>query len=251
MLASRRRGAQDSLNIVEAIIKSGSILGINVKNGHGLTALAHAASSGSKETVTKLLGVEGVDCNCVDSMGRTPLMLAAKRGNNDVVALILELEGIKIDSRDNEGKTALAHAVSSRKAGAFEALLKVDSISADYTTSGGLTFLMLAAGSGNATNVRDVLQQAEFDINARDMHGCTALAHAVKAYLKMKGVGVHCVDKEGMTLRDSGLDVVSTLLRIPGIDCSIRDVKGRTPLMVAKEEDNQETMELLKKAGGY
>ncbi|TFK18488.1 ankyrin [Coprinopsis marcescibilis] len=181
---------------------------INAKDKNRQTALAHAVLSGSSDVVRALLGVEGIDYNCVDSRSRTPLMMAAEGLSTGIVDELLELEEIKIDSRDDEGLTAMAYAVSNHQGSSiFETLLHVDSISADYTTSEGLTFLMLAADSGNARIVRSVLQLAQFDLNARDIHGRTALAyaiksgsnHAVKALLEVEGIDVHCVDEWGTT----------------------------------------------------
>ncbi|TFK16824.1 ankyrin [Coprinopsis marcescibilis] len=324
MLALRHE--TDAPKLVETIIKLGRTLDINAKDGDGQTALAHAVSKRSWEVVLMLLGIEGVDYNCVDALGRTPLMMAVKRiegvdyncvdalgrtplmmavksGHDDIVALLLEFNGIKIDARDNEGKTALAHAISNHQVKVFEALLKVDSISAEYTTSEGMSFVMLAAESGNATRIRSVLQLAQFDINARDtIHGRTALAFAVasrsydavEALLEVEGVDVHCVDKQGMTLLmhtvmtgkaemvnrclgfglganinatdvkgrtalfhaaksylDRGPGIVSTLLKVKGIDLSVQDAKGRTPLMVAIEKERKKTALLLRKAGGH
>ncbi|TFK17780.1 ankyrin [Coprinopsis marcescibilis] len=285
------------------ILMLASTLDINAKNKQGLTALAHAARSGSKDIVKILLGVEGVDDNCVDAKDRTLLMMAAKGGSADVVALLLKLEGIKVESRDDEGRTALAHAISSGDHKTCEALLKVDSISAKYATSEGLNYLMLAADPRNDKLIRSVPQLAQFDVNARDIHGRTALVHAVKSYsyssshdvvetlLEVEGVDVHCVDEDGKTLlmyaaavrfqgpkminRFLGLGLganinaadidgwtalffavyaeepenVSALLKIEGIDLSVRDVKGRTLLMFSKEEGSKACTELLRKAG--
>ncbi|TFK17895.1 ankyrin, partial [Coprinopsis marcescibilis] len=74
MLASRHQGYA---SVVETILELSSTLDINAKDKQGLTALAHAAKMGSKDAVKVLLGVEGVDYNCVDAKGRTPLMMAA------------------------------------------------------------------------------------------------------------------------------------------------------------------------------
>ncbi|TFK17773.1 ankyrin [Coprinopsis marcescibilis] len=101
---------------------------INVKDENGQTALAHAVLYGSTDVVMVLLGIEGIDYNCVDSSSRTPLMMAAEGGNIGIVDVLLELEGIRIDSRDDEGLTAMAYAVSSRQGSKiFESLLNVDS----------------------------------------------------------------------------------------------------------------------------
>ncbi|TFK21925.1 ankyrin [Coprinopsis marcescibilis] len=227
--------------------------------------------------------------------------MAAQHGWADVVALLLKLEGIKVNSRDNEGKTALAHAIRKRHVKILEALVKVDPISTKYATPDGLNYLMLAATTNDAELICSVLQLAQFNVNARDVYGRTALAHAVKsrsynavkALLEVEGIDVHCVDEDGRTLlmdatevpfeglaminRFLGLgleaninatdnegktallyaleccwpqpEIVSALLEVEGIDLSVRDVKGRTPLMVAIEKGNDKCTELLREAG--
>ncbi|TFK17775.1 ankyrin [Coprinopsis marcescibilis] len=229
------------VEMVSRFLGLGLGVNINAKDKNRQTALAHAVLCGSSDVVMVLLGVEGIDYNCVDSTGRTPLIKAAEGGFTGIV---------DIDSRDDKGLTAMAYAVSSHRGSRIsEILLNVDSISADYTTSEGLTFLMLAADSGNARIVRSVLQLAQFDVNARDIHGRTALAHAaksgpyhaVKALLEVEGVDVHCVDEWGTTLlmyasRFGRLATVNRLLGL-GLGASINamDTEGRTALFYAAE----------------
>ncbi|TFK25655.1 ankyrin, partial [Coprinopsis marcescibilis] len=71
MLASHHR--TDAPRLVETIVKLGGTLDINAKDTKGQTALTHAASGGSSEAVTMLLGVERIDHNCVDAHGETAL----------------------------------------------------------------------------------------------------------------------------------------------------------------------------------
>ncbi|TFK16368.1 ankyrin [Coprinopsis marcescibilis] len=246
MSAARSR----EVEIVSRFLGLGLGANINAKDENGQTALAHAMLWVSNDVVMALLGVEGIDYNCVDSRSRTPLMVAAEGGFTGIVDVLLELEEIKIDSRDGQGLTAMAYAVSNRRGSKnFEALLSVDSISADYTTSEGLTFLMLAADSGDARIVRSVLQLAQFDVNTRDIHGRTALAHATKsgsydaveALLEVEGVDVHCVDEWGTTLLmyASGFRGLATVNRLLGLglgaNINAMDTEGRTALFYAAE----------------
>ncbi|TFK17521.1 ankyrin [Coprinopsis marcescibilis] len=263
MLASRHQG--DVSKLVETIIKLGSPFDINAKDRDGRTALADAAwTLGSREVVTMLLAVEGVDYNWGDARGQTPLMLAAERGRDDVVGVLLELDGIEVDPTDNEGKTALAHAVLHDWVKICEALLKVGSVSADYTTSEGLTYLMLAAGSGKATFIHQLLQVAQFDVNARDLHGRTALAHAVasrsynavEALLEVEGVDVHCIDGKGIGLlmgasRRGEMEMVNRFLGLGlGANINAGDSDGRTALAHATLSGSREVVMMLLGVGG-
>ncbi|TFK20826.1 ankyrin [Coprinopsis marcescibilis] len=292
MLASRR---PDTAELVEMMLKLGCTATINAKDAIGQTALAHAAESGSTEAVRILLGVEGIDHSCLGAYGRTPLMLAAERGCNGIVALLLEVEGIKFDCRDIEGKTALAHAILNGHVKICQDLLMAESTSASYTTSEGWNFyLMLAAAAGNATVIRSVLQLGHFDVNARDIHHCTALAYAVgsksygavEALLEVEGVDIHCLDKQGRTLlmeaarrgevmmvnrflrlglganinttdirgstalahalvRGGSKEVVRMLLGVEGTDYNCVDARGQTPLMMAATQGYDDIVALL------
>ncbi|TFK17232.1 ankyrin [Coprinopsis marcescibilis] len=288
-------------------------ININSRDKQGRTALAHAISNNTisadyttsegstylslaaqsvlqlaqfdvnARDIYALLEIEGVDIHCVDEQGTTLLMSAAGSREVEMVSRFLGLglgngqtalahavNGIDhncvdstgftgiIDFRDDEGLTAMAYAVSSHRGYTiFKTLLN------------GLTFLMLAADS--------VLQLAQFDVNARDIH--------VEALLEVEGVDVHCVDEWGTTLliyatianrllrlglganinamdtegrtalfyaaeNYDSRDIVCALLEIDGIDVSVQDVKGRTALMVAVEKGYEQTADILRRAGG-
>ncbi|TFK18483.1 ankyrin, partial [Coprinopsis marcescibilis] len=200
---------------------------INARDENGHTALAHAVLYGSRDVVMVLLGIEGIDYNCVDSKSRTPLTMAAEGGFTGIVDELLELEGIRIDSRDDEGLTAMAYAVSSH--------------------------------SGNPRIIRSVLQLAQFDVNARDIYGRTALAYAVRsgsyysveALLKVEGVNIRCVDEQGITLLmcAAGRGEVAMVSRFLGLglgaNTNAKDAEGRTALAHAASRGLREVIRVL------
>ncbi|TFK17523.1 ankyrin, partial [Coprinopsis marcescibilis] len=108
---------------------------------------------------------------------------------------------------------------------------------------------MLAAESGNVKVIRSVLQLAQFDVNARDIRGRTALAHAVasrsydamEALLEVEGVDVYCVDEQGMNLlmhaaRGGQVQMVDRFLGLGlGANINVTDIEGRTALFHAVE----------------
>ncbi|TFK17905.1 ankyrin [Coprinopsis marcescibilis] len=263
MRASRH---QEFASVVETILELSSPLDINAKDKQGLTALAHAAEMRSKDTVKILLGVEGVDYNCVDAKNRTLLMMAAKQGWADVVALLLELEGIKVESRDDEGKSGLNYLMLAAKSGNAEiirSVLQLAPFDVNARDIYGRTALAYAAKSRSYDAVEALLEVEGVDVHCVADYRRTLLMDAASSYEpeminRFLGLGlganINAADVNGWTALFSAVYMrrpknVSALLKVEGIDLSVRDVKGRTLLMVSKEEGSDECTELLQKAG--
>ncbi|TFK18486.1 ankyrin [Coprinopsis marcescibilis] len=112
---------------------------------------------------------------------------------------------------------------------AVEVLLEVEGIDIHCIDGQGRTLLMSAARGGEVEMVNRFLGLGlGANINVSDIEGKTALFHAAESDWT------------------TGPDIVSALLEIEGIDCSVQDVKGRTPLMVATEHEYEDIVELLR-----
>ncbi|TFK22617.1 ankyrin [Coprinopsis marcescibilis] len=205
--------------------------GINVRSrdNKSQTALAHAASSRSGNAFNTLLSVDSVSADYRTSKGLTFLMLAAQSGNVARIRSILRLAELDVNARDLSGCTALTYAVDSGSYDAVEALLEVEGVDVQCVDGQGRTLLMGASRVGNLRMVHRFLALGlGASINALDVDCRTALFHAAAN-------------------RWDNPDVVSALLKVDGIDCSVRDINVRTPLEFAIGENMELVVELLRK----
>ncbi|TFK17787.1 ankyrin [Coprinopsis marcescibilis] len=236
MLAAKSHNAE----LIRSVLQLAQF-NINARDIYGRTALAYAVKSGTYDAVEALLEVEGVNVHCVDENGRTLLMDAASSYKgpkmlNKFLGLglgansVLQLSQFDINTRDIYGRTALAYAVKSGTYDAVEALLGVEGVNVHCVDEDGRTLLMDAASSYKGLKMINKFLGLGLgaNINATATNWWTALFFAV--YAKQP-------------------ENVSALLKVEGIDLSVRDVKCRTVLMVSKERGSKACTKLLRKAG--
>ncbi|TFK17626.1 hypothetical protein FA15DRAFT_675947 [Coprinopsis marcescibilis] len=89
-----------------------AIIGVNITNRDGNSALSLAVLGGHAAEVKMLLGVEGIGVNQLTGSGATALMLASQNGEKPIVQLLLRHENIDVDIADPQGITALADALT-------------------------------------------------------------------------------------------------------------------------------------------
>ena len=154
-------------------------------------------------TVAEILLASGkvqVDSRSRD--GRTPLSYAAENGNDALVKLYLE-QGANANLRDKTGRTALSHA---KTAAVAEVLLANGKVQVDARSGDGRTPLSYAAGNGN-NGLVEVLLKHGANVNSQEKTGRTPLFHAAIC---------------------GTVDVIQSLLVVPGLDGGVRDGWGRT-----------------------
>ncbi|TFK25936.1 ankyrin [Coprinopsis marcescibilis] len=208
----------------------------DLRDNRGRTALVHAVSHSGFKVINILLEVDPISADFTTSDGLTFLMVATASGSATIIRSLLQLAPFDVNARDIHGRTALAHAVRSQAYEAVEALLEVEGVDVDCVDGRGVTLLMDAAGIDHKKMVNRFLELGlGANINATDVEGRTALFYAVKSYCG----------------QSRGPDIVSMLLGVEGIKCSVHDKEGRTPLMVAiAANGDKEIAELLRNAGG-
>jgi ankyrin repeat protein len=105
---------------IESALRTG--MGIDLRDGHGMTPLLYAAATPNAPIVAYLLE-KGADPNRAADDGRTPLLIAARKSTPQVVELLID-RGARVDRPGDDGLTALAIAAEKGDRESFELLLK-------------------------------------------------------------------------------------------------------------------------------
>lgn len=194
---------------------------IDSRDGEGNTALNLAAHNGHKAAVA-LLVEYGANIKNKDKDGSTPLHDAAAEGYPEIVELLLKKQSDIINLRDGDFFTPLHRAARGNHASVIRALidLNVDTSARDNL---GRTALHYAAGENHPDAVKELAKNGAL-INEQDARfGRTALAYA--AYY-------------------GNTEIATDLLRL-GANIRIRDSEGKTPLMLAVENNRIDILDLL------
>jgi ankyrin repeat protein len=94
---------------------------IDVPDGHGRTALLHAAALPNVQVLEHLLD-RGADPNFVGADGDTPLLVACRKANNAVAAALIRRQA-RVDTAGDDGLTCLAIAATMENRELFDRLL--------------------------------------------------------------------------------------------------------------------------------
>jgi ankyrin repeat protein len=250
-----------------------SLLLVARTDEYELTALMIAARQGHPRCVELLLEY-GSQPLRRDRGGRSALMWAAagKTQSHDECVRVL-LPKSHVDAKDNDGSSALFKTIRYPGVGSFEVLFKF--ARHDFANKSGQTPLMLAAAAGHVQAVKLLLPTS--NTKARDSNGKSALdqasgkrpeilqmlidadssdellgsaiASTIDTYgfdekkfnllanhgaLKSKAVA----DGTVLLATKNCADARVLELLIPHGDCSVKDLRGKTMLMIAAEKEN-------------
>jgi ankyrin repeat protein len=191
--------------------------------------LLRAARAGDLPLVKRLLQPLGPDVT--DEYGRTPLMLAIEAGQDAVARTLLE-SGASLAAADRNGETALL--IAARKGNReLSSLMIAGGAPVNHANNSGTTALMLAAGAG-ARALCETLQAAGADPALRDRAGLTAGDHAARSgHAELAG--------------QLGVRPSQSAAAAPGTGALHA---GQTPVMIAAERGDLETLRRLLAAGG-
>jgi ankyrin repeat protein len=175
---------------------------VNEKDGHGDTALHHAASR-KNIAIVRLLLNRGADVKAKGIAERTALHYTVRTGNTAFVHLLLD-RGADVNARDMFGDTVLHSAVKEGSTAVVQLLLdRGADINAQFKN--GYTALHHAAMRGDRAFVQLLLDRGA-DIEAKDVTGWTPLhCSAAKgeedvAYLLVnRGADIYAKDNDGNT----------------------------------------------------
>ncbi|WP_265023276.1 ankyrin repeat domain-containing protein [Wolbachia endosymbiont (group A) of Epistrophe grossularia] len=270
-----------NLEAVKDLLGKGA--NVNAQNDTRETPLHVAAKKGHKDVVEALLNVNGINVNAQDKYDSTPLHRAAKEVHKDVVEALLD-KGANVDAEDENGDTPLDLATTQDIRTLLQntdELLKaagrgdIDTVndlinqgaSVNATDQDGKTPLHCAAKNSHEEVVESLLGKDGIDVNLADKNKDTPLHSVLKkgnidinvlnALLRKEGIDVNLADKNKDTplhsvLKKDNIDinVLNALLGAEGIDVNIEDkYEKKTPLHLAAQDNNQEIVEDLIRAG--
>ncbi|KAF5013882.1 hypothetical protein FDECE_131 [Fusarium decemcellulare] len=262
------------VDVVQALLNTGRVDVNTVMTGTAeRTALMEICEFGHHEKgVQVLLSIAGIDVNFKDRWGNTSLMLAASRGKADMVKLLLASGGDP-NTQDYKGNTALCRASDTE---VTRALVGAPDVKPDLPNNVGRTALSLAAEAGEIERVNVLLAADGVNPDARDARGRSPLSWVfgedglhggwkkeerkavVRQLLQIPAVDPNAVDQDRNRLTpllrairsDHSNEYVEILLSRPDLDVNQpRDWGGNTPLDVAKEAGNMDTVALLRARG--
>ncbi|KAF3386750.1 Ankyrin repeat domain-containing protein 50 [Penicillium rolfsii] len=225
------------------------------------TPLMTAAYQGHLGVVEVLLSKPGIDINkCSKTRGTTALMLAALGNEEEVVDALLAHPDIKINMQDKTGSTALLIAAEDGHRRIVEKLLD----------RGADTEVLQEGSQGTAINraidynqipVVKLLLDRGANVHHKDIfHRGMLHAAAINAQSEIITIllefdptlDVNMQDVNGKTtLHDAALSRSASTVRVllsHGADPTIKDNYGRTPIFVARENNQPEIVRLLREA---
>lgn len=249
-----------------------------------MTQLIDAVKAGDSDLVKQLL-YSPIDVNAQDEYGLTALHVAVTFGLDDIVSVLLEHPDIDINSKDLHGNTPLLLAFSKddfyakKEFHIAQQLIDKPAVNVNAVNNHGVTALYLACFKGQLDYALAILKRDDIDVNYINLKGDTAL-HACIFHDPYYGKGLD-IEVGGDSLREKligiqmakGLlainpdliniknhsgktvlhycakhgewELVSVLLRYPGIDVNSQDLNGKTPLDYAYERGMKKTLGIL------
>lgn len=166
--------AGGSRPILEALLSRGAASRVNEADEEGWTPLHSSVSAGHLDTVQLLLN-SGANIEAVTSGKRTPLHYAASK--NPAVIPLLLASGAKPSPRDATGSTPLHRACGAGKLVAVKQLLQDKQVKLEARDGEGATPLLVATSCGHGP-VALYLASAGADLEAQDKAGQTPLSAA-------------------------------------------------------------------------
>ena len=226
--------------LVELLIKSSKncSIDLNAREDKGCTALHLACENGRTETVKLLIKsskIFSIDLNAKDVENEfTPFHLACECGRTEIVELMIKLSkdfNIDLNDRDDRGRTALYSACHYGRTETVELMIKSSKVfNIDLNTredDDGWTAFHLACLRGRTEIVELMIKSSkdfDIDLNYRDVRGWTAFHRACQnGHIET----VHLMMKNWKEF---------------GIDIKAQDNEGKTPLDIARIQEDRYNM---------
>ena len=225
----------NDVNTVKAAV-NGSIQ-VN-KGTYEKSPLGIATERGNLEVIKVLLEVEDILVNEADDSGNTPLVIAAESGSAEVIKALLEAKGILINEAGASGESPLIVAVKNSNLEAVKALLDapeavVPALDLSIADTDGNPPLVAAVRTSSAEVVTALVENPTIaaTINTK-VSGLTPLHHLLST-------------RTDATKATATANVLKALLSTTGVDVSIADASGKTPLIAAVLTSSAEVVTAL------
>lgn len=144
------------------------------------TDVYQAIKEGSQTQVISLCQTRPDIINSTATIGSitkaTPLIYASACGHEEIVQHLIQ-HGAYVNAIDDDGATPLFHAVSHGHKLVVSLLLQNGAYPSIGNKEGTLP-LMMAAGKGYVNIMKMLMMMPEVEVNARNVHGSTALFYA-------------------------------------------------------------------------
>jgi len=241
--------------------------------GTGYTLLGQASIHNNVELIKAALGC-GANINCACELkfrgkpiGKfTPLELAIKHHKWEAAKFLVD-NGAEINIADEYKNTPLIKAAKYSKDDLLLSLLEKNANVNAQNTSGRTSLIEAVNGYHTNTNVIpslvDALLLHKANPNLADNEGNTALHHAVYTIGRQPQVIEKLIkaqadpnikNKEGNTplmiaVARGDSDIVEELLKAPGINLKLANVKNQNALSIALDDHDPNRVEMLLKAG--
>ncbi|KAL4813534.1 ankyrin repeat-containing domain protein [Aspergillus spinulosporus] len=215
---------------------------------------------GYDDYVSMLLAHPKIDVNFANPEGATALILAARHGATRAARLLLAHPDIKINYADSSGSTALTIAAENGYYDLVEALLDAGADTEVQQEGSNGTAIMRAIDWGH-TSIVQLLVDRGANVHHKDvfdrglLHSAAVNRRADILRILLKHdptLDVNMQDVHGMTTlhdiaRTGDLETVDVLLEA-GADPTIKDIHGRTPILIAHESHHPAILEMLRAA---
>ena len=197
-----------------------------------------------------------LDIKCIN-WGSTPLMYATKGGHLDCVMLLIK-HGVDVRAKNRTDREVLHFAIENNRPDLINFLIEkganINAIEKTY----GYTPLFRAVSLRKEGPIINLLLQLGADPNVKDNKGKTLL-HCASNYCTMnimRHLATKCSNLNDTTLSGQTilhvvaelgfLSEVKFLLEL-GADPTVKDIRGDTPLMVAKKYEHYGIVNMLRK----
>lgn len=217
-----------NLTIIKSVFAFRGVELLDDRDTKAVRSVTHYAALKGQTAIVKYVIEHGCDIDILDSYKHTPLHLAALEGHTKVCEMLISA-GCNTKVVDNQDRTPMHWAAFGGHVETVHALAKAK-LDTDPRDNRKKTPLLLAAEAGHPRVIQFLNQSRDADIHARDSFGRTALHYTCALH---GNHGKACLD---MLLRE-------------GLHVNALDSHNKTPLHMAVEADNVDTVKSLLKAG--